>query len=290
MNPFVQCLCFSLLLTASITHAANGGTELMATRSDGAETPLRVYQPAPSSPSSSCPPLAILSHGLGGTNSALAYLAEALRADGWLAVVMEHRESGRAFLRDHVSAERGVQSGLLAAIASKSANDARMMDITATLKWANAQCTPPFKVLIGHSMGAATTMLEAGAHNKLGVQGEDRFDAYVPLSPQGPGVTFTEDAWAHIRKPVLLMTGTRDDGTEGNWQWRAQAYKRMSPGCKWLGVIEGAGHMSFSNAHAFSQTPELVIGLALKFLDSLRHQGHCAEPPATTKHLMFEAK
>ena len=35
------------------------------------------------------------------------------------------------------------------------------------------------------SMGAATTMMEAGARNSLGMKGTDAFDAYIVLSPQG---------------------------------------------------------------------------------------------------------
>ncbi|MBU3750693.1 MAG: alpha/beta hydrolase, partial [Mycobacterium sp.] len=38
---------------------------------------------------------------------------------------------------------------------------------------------PARPVLIGHSMGAATVMMEAGAKNKLGVQGADAFAAYI---------------------------------------------------------------------------------------------------------------
>ena len=62
-------------------------------------------------------------------------------------------------------------------------------------------------------MGAVTVMLEAGAKNIIGVApsaaGLDRFDAYVALSPEGPGIIFSERAWHGIHKPLLVLTGTR---------------------------------------------------------------------------------
>jgi hypothetical protein len=42
----------------------------------------------------------------------------------------------------------------------------------------------------------------------------------VALSPQGPGSIFPETAWRGIAKPVLLITGTRDQALEGGWQSR----------------------------------------------------------------------
>jgi hypothetical protein len=50
-------------------------------------------------------------------------------------------------------------------------------------------------------------MLEAGAINMIAVasppSGQDRFDAYVALSPEGPGIVFPDRAWRGIHKPML---------------------------------------------------------------------------------------
>jgi len=93
-------------------------------------------------------------------------------------------------------------------------------------------------------------MFEAGAHNKLifdghEVQGKDRFDAYVALSPSGEGPIFSSDSWKGIRKPLFVLTGTHDKGLEGTWEWRTQPYDGMPAGGKWLGVMDGATHMNF---------------------------------------------
>jgi dienelactone hydrolase len=85
------------------------------------------------------------------------------------------------------------------------------MDINAARQWAASRCTGRRAVLLGHSMGAAVAMMDAGADNKMGVTGTASFDAYIALSPQGEGLIFPAHAWYKISKPVLLMTGTRDD-------------------------------------------------------------------------------
>lgn len=264
-----------LALGSSMAHAQQA---TLAPRADGADTPIMVYEPASSS---GCPPLALLSHGVGSSEKDLRYLAEALSEDGWLAIVMGHKESGKAYLMQHVFSEG--KQGILDAISQKPPYDARMMDIAATLKWADARCHAPFKAMLGHSMGAATVMLEAGAKNKLGVVGGNRFDAYVALSPQGPGAIFTDDAWRDIKKPVLVMTGTRDSGTEGTWQWRTETYNRMSPssGCKWLGVVDGAGHLNFAQTAFSSSVHAQVNKTALAFLDGVR-AGRCTAPGASS--------
>lgn len=277
MSRFLKLMRRSLPFLALGTSFAYAQEATVAPRADGASTPLMVYEPASSS---SCPPLAVLSHGVGSSEKDLAYLAKALSQDGWLAIVMGHRESGKAYMWGNIRAN-GFKEGLLDAISKKEPYDARMMDIAATLKWADARCQAPFKAMLGHSMGAATVMLEAGARNKLGVVGGNRFDAYVALSPQGPGAIFTDDAWRDIKKPVLVMTGTRDSGTEGTWQWRTETYKRMSSGCKWLGVVDGAGHLNFAETAFSSGTHSLVNKTALTFLDGIR-SGKCSSPAAAS--------
>jgi predicted dienelactone hydrolase len=153
----------------------------------------------------------------------------------------------------------------------------RLMDLGAALQHANAQCKPPFIALLGHSMGSTTVMLEAGARNHLGVRGEDRFDAYVAISASGPGSIFPQDAWSGIRKPVYVLTGTRDKALEGSWQTRTLPFDDLAPGCKWLGVVDGATHMDFARSGAFSDAGKLTVSTATAFLDGVR-RGNCALP------------
>ncbi len=250
------------------------GQELVkASRQDGAETPLRVY--SPSSPG--CAPLALISPGAGGSENGYRYLAEGMRDDGWRAIVMGHQESGMAALRSDMRDSHGLRKGLRELVNDPKAYDARLMDIAAALKWANGSCKAPFVALLGHSMGARTVEVEAGTRNNFNVKGLDRFDAYVALSPDGPGDMFPENAWSGIRKPMLLLTGTRDGSLDGDWHTRTIPYDSLPAGCKWLGVIDGATHMNFAGGGMALKTEKLTLLESKAFLDSLRG-GKCATP------------
>jgi len=243
-------------------------------RSDGAETPLMVYAPQ----ASGCAPLAVISPGAGGTENGYAYLAEGLRDRGWLAVVMGHKESGPGTLRHDVFSS-GLHQGLKEMVTDPVSQRARIMDVGAALQWAETQCRHPYKVLLGHSMGSDTVVFEAGARNKLGVKAEDRFDAYVALSPSGVGSIFPQNAWNGIRKPLYILTGTRDKGLEGDWKWRATPYDELPPGCKWLGVVDDATHMNFAGrGMGHRKVERLTLDTVNAFLTGAQ-DGQCGQPP-----------
>jgi len=261
---------------ALLAHGARAQESETLTRGDGASVPVRVYGAG----GATCRGVAILSPGAGGTEKGLSYLAEALGRDGWLAVVAGHRESGPSALRAELRG-RGLKDALLRLTTDRSAYEARWMDLGAALEWARTRCASRYSVLVGHSMGAATVMLEAGADNKLGVTGKDRFDAYVAMSPQGPGSIFPEDAWRRIAKPMLMLTGTRDGALEGDWTTRIIPYEGMSAGCEWLGVIDGARHMDFGGRGHSRDVESLTIRAAEAFLDSAA-SGGCGPLPEAT--------
>ncbi|MBF7729723.1 alpha/beta hydrolase family protein [Pseudomonas sp. N040] len=224
-----------------------------------------------------CVGVAVISHGAGGSEAGYAYLAQVLAAQGWLALVPGHPESGREALGQLVR-QSGVQKGLAQLIATPAAYQGRFMDIAAVRAWGQSHCDSSRSVLIGHSMGAATAMLEAGAKNHLGLTGNSRFDAYVALSPQGEGSIFPAQAWQEISMPVLMLTGTEDGELGGgSWKTRLQPFGDMPPGCKWLGVIEGASHMNFAGRGMSRRTEALTVQTIVSFLNS---QPACIAPPA----------
>ena len=162
-----------------------------------------------------------------------------------------------------------------------------MLDVGAALQWADGQCKAPFRVLMGHSMGAVTVMLEAGAKNIIGVSpsvaGLDRFDAYVALSPEGPGIIFSEHAWRGINKPLLALTGTRDQSLKGGAEARQLPWRDL-PGiaskCQWMGVIDGATHMNFAgNGMGADHVEPLVTQTVANFLRGVRASA-CTLPQA----------
>ncbi|HUP49423.1 MAG TPA: alpha/beta fold hydrolase [Thermoanaerobaculia bacterium] len=106
----------------------------------------------------------------------------------------------------------------------------------------------------GHSYGAFTTMLLAGARTFDGVTAATYADARVraslAMSPQGPGERggLTTESWREVRIPTMYMTGTADRGVteEEDETWRRQAFELSPPGDKWFVSLGGAGHFAFA--------------------------------------------
>ena len=275
-------VAFAALLPATCICAQQ---QVSAPRADGHTTPLLVY--AAQGKGGGCSPLAVISHGAGGSENGYRYLAEAMARLGYTAVVMGHRESGLEALGADVR-QYGIMPGLRNLVADKNAEQARLLDVDAALKWADAQCKAPFRVLLGHSMGAETVMLEAGAKNIVGVTsppaGQSRFDAYVALSPEGTGVVFTDGAWGGITKPMLILTGTRDQSLQGGPEARQIPWHNLPPSaekCHWMGVIDGATHMNFAGVGPGSDSVKpLVTQTIAEFLDGVQKGGCAAPAPA----------
>jgi predicted dienelactone hydrolase len=221
-----------------------------------------------------CRGIAVVSPGAGGSEHGYRYLGEALSALGYVTIVTGHQESGARVLREHVL-QNGIQRGLAKLITNPDAYRGRLMDVAAAQRWAFERCGSGNSILIGHSMGAATVMLEAGARNNVGASGANSFNAYVALSPQGSGLIFPENAWAHIKAPVLMLTGTRDTELGGaSWETRTEPFKNMATGCKWLGVIDGATHMNLAGIGRSQRVEVLTTQTITAFIDGV-HRGDC---------------
>ena len=265
-----------LTLVAATLDSAFAEETLSLRRRDGLSFEIVVRAPA----DRACRGIAVVSPGAGGSAQGYGYLAEALASLGRLTVVIGHPESGRRALRDHARGQ-GLREGLADLITAPEAYEGRFMDIAAARQWASSRCSAPEAILVGHSMGAATVMIEAGARNRLGLRGSDGFDVYVALSPQGSGSISPADAWSDIRKPILLLTGTRDTELGGrSWETRTEPFAGLPPGCKWLGVIEGATHMHFAGNGMARRTEILTTRTIGAFLEA-RRRGACTAPPPT---------
>ncbi len=287
-----------LLLLLPLTLLAQ--KRVSETRADGRATPMLVYSAVRDAAAArkGCAPLAVISHGAGGSENGYRYLAEAMSRMGYTTVVMGHKESGFDALRDGVTAHGAVR-GIAALVADPNAEEARLEDVGAALAWADAQCGKeriPFRVLLGHSMGAETVMLEAGAKNAIGVgaplAGQDRFDAYVAMSPEGPAIVFGDKAWTGIRRPMLVLTGTRDQELQGGPEARQIPWKEMpgaKGGCQWMGVIDGATHINFAGVGLGAEHVDpMVTATIANFLDGVR-KGNCS-PPMAREGMTLQAK
>jgi hypothetical protein len=74
-----------------------------------------------------------------------------------------------------------------------------------------------------------------------------------------PGSIFSNDSWAGMHKSLPVLTGTRDQGLEGDWQWRARPYDEMPPGGKWLGVVGGATPLNFAGSSFAGKTEQRTL-------------------------------
>lgn len=269
--------------SSSASASMSTGTDQRVLRSDGAYANLHVFRPA-----GACNGVVVLSPGAGDDRDALSWLGRALSKSGWLAVTMAHKESGRDSLRDRVR-NGGLRDGLLALTTDPEAYDDRLEDAGSALHWARGQCHAGPAVFAGHSMGAVTVMIEAGAKNKLGLDSDDRFDGYIALSPQGKGAIFPAGAWHDIRKPVLLVTGTRDEPLDGKWQTRTEPFADMPPGCHWLAVVDGATHFNFAGfGYGHGDIEAKILPLIQRFLDNVR--GHRCSVPSPAAGVKFDTK
>ena len=158
---------------------------------------------------------------------------------------------------------------IAAEVANPALEKARSLDIAAALAAADPDHSAPFRMLVGHSMGASATLVEAGAQTRFPPIGHDAFDAYVAISPSGPGSLFAPGPWREIRKPVLIITGTRDTGMEGDWTWRASAFDQLPPGGKRLAILPGAGHLQLGGLSG-PRIRDVVIALTVEFADQAR--------------------
>lgn len=282
-----------VLAALCLAPALRAQQHLDVPRADGHTTPLLLY--SAENPASACPPLAIISHGAGGSENGYRYLARAMARLGYTTVVMGHRESGFSALRSDML-HHGIRPGIRALVADPNAEQARLLDVGAALAWANHRCRAPFRVLLGHSMGSETVMLEAGAKNIIGVAsppaGQNRFNAYVALSPEGPGVVFPNHAWSSIRTPILILTGTRDQSLQGGPQARQIPWHNL-PGdpahCQWMGVIDGATHMNFAGVgFGHTRVEPLVTSTIAAFLQGVR--AHACILPPSKSDITLQAK
>lgn len=255
-------------LAVSFSLPALAQTPASLPRSDGAVTPVLVYGGA----ASACPRTMIVSHGLGGSERGLPQLAEAMARDGWRVIVMGHGESGRDALREAFRETRGIRAAFEQVVTDPDAYRGRLLDLDAAHAEATRRCRPPQLVLAGHSMGAATTMLEAGSVARVGRFGRDRFDAYVAISPQGVGKLYADGAWSAVAKPVLMITGTRDRGRDGDWRTRISAFEQLPPGRKRFIVIPDATHLELGGRGAPSVS-QMVAAATREFLAGVATRG-----------------
>lgn len=213
-------------------------------------------------------PVIVFSHGLGGSRSGYAFLGDTWAAHGYVSIHLTHPGSDTSLITSGKSA-----AGIMQDIRSATKDPKILLgrphqistvidglpDIERQIPALAGRLDGKRIAVAGHSYGAYTTMMVAGAKLDLPAKpdttaADPRPLCFLAFSPMGPGPGFDEHAWEGITRPLLMMTGSLDDqpkflvdpGAVRDGRWRASCFPLLAPGDKWLVWIEGARHSTFS--------------------------------------------
>jgi dienelactone hydrolase len=189
-------------------------------------------------------PIIVFSHGRGGSKDDYQLLVQYWCACDYVCIQLNHYDAlppkGKRLSRD------------LSKWASRPKDVSFVLDALSDIEQAIpdlAERLDAERVGVGgHSFGAHTAQLLGGmtARNARGgrVSYRDRrVSAVFMLSPQGRGRLHTPDSWSTFRVPTMTITGTRDEGRNGeDYTWRLDPFELSPPGDKYLIVIRDADH------------------------------------------------
>lgn len=188
-------------------------------------------------------PLIVYSHGAFGSNRNYRPLVEHWVSHGYVVVQATHSDSlslgGAGGRTADVKDPRNFQDW-----------HNRPQDIKLILDSLDRLQAPIDRNRIGvggHSYGAHTSQLLAGAQTLPGPHGSDHSDprpsAFLLISPQGRGSLLHQNSWKQIRRPMMVITGSQDKVRTGeDPETRLDPYDLSAPGQKHLLWIEGATH------------------------------------------------
>ncbi len=202
-------------------------------------------------------PVLLFSHGLGGTREGGALWGEAWTAAGFVVVHLQHPGSDLAAVR--AAATSFTDKNGLRAAAGPEQLLARLRDVVFVLdeitrrqatgrdRWGSVR--PTQVGMSGHSFGAHTTLGMAGQRYP-GFEGisEPRLASFIAFSPSLPPVGDAQRAFDRMTRPLLSITGTRDQDVLGNGSTpdrRIAVFAALPPGNKGHLVLQDADHMTF---------------------------------------------
>jgi dienelactone hydrolase len=218
--------------------------------------PVRLYLPADASVVQPLP-LVVFSHGIGGTRRGYSYLGRHWASQGYASLHLQHVGSDRAVWMGNPLA----LPGRLQAAAQESEATARVGDLSFAL---DQLLGGPLAghidarriVAAGHSYGANTTLLAAGAQverdgRTLNLR-DARIQAAIVISaPPFYGEGTPEKVLGSIRVPSLHITATEDvirvPGYFSPAADRVAVFDATGGSAKTLAVFEGGSHSIFTD-------------------------------------------
>jgi predicted dienelactone hydrolase len=221
------------------------------------DIPVRIYLPN----SRSEAPVVLFSHGLGGSRENNRFLGVHWSARGYAAVFLQHPGSDESVWKNE-----GPGAGYRALRSAANAQNLqlRIQDVPAVLdqlevwnKTSGHQLAGRLDLtrvgMSGHSFGGITTQAVSGQTFRLLGGGEratePRIKASVIFSPSSPRFGDAKTAFASVKVPWLLMTGTEDTAPIGDIDLasRLAVFPALPPGDKFELVLAGATHSAFGD-------------------------------------------
>ncbi|MFH1706315.1 MAG: dienelactone hydrolase [Planctomycetota bacterium] len=245
--------------------------------------PVLVYLPAVKDPAS----VVMFSHGLGGSREGCAYLGRHWSGRGYVAVFIQHPGSDTSVWKDKPIGRR---MAAMREAANAQNFLLRVKDVPAVLNQLEAWSKTEGHGLMGrldmsrvgmsgHSFGAVTTQAVSGqtaAGGNISVT-DPRIKAAIMFSPSSPRQGDPVQAFANVKIPWMLMTGTNDVSPIGDQDVasRLAVFPALLPGGKYELVLDGAAHSAFADrglpGDAGKRNPNhhrVILALSTAFWDA----------------------
>jgi dienelactone hydrolase len=221
----------------------------------GRAVPVRLYLPddAAATPR----PLVVFSHGIGGSRNGYSYLGRHWAGQGYASLHLQHVGSDRTLWSGN---PLGL-AGRLQAAAQDSEATARVRDLSFALDQLLAGPLAPRIdarriVAAGHSYGANTTLLAAGAQVQRDGQPVQLRDARIRAAivisaPPFYGEAAPAEVLGHVGVPSLHITATEDvirvPGHYSPAEDRVAVFEATGGPAKALAVFAGGSHSIFTD-------------------------------------------
>ncbi len=249
-----------LALAPLRAQTAAGGVSVMdldwADAARQRAVPARLYLPAQARPASKAP-LVVFSHGIGGSRLGYTWFGRHMATHGIASLHLQHVGSDRQLWSGSV----WNLFGRLQDAATEREAVARVHDLRHALDMLHAsglarRLDLQRVVAAGHSFGANTTLLAAGARvereGRLLPLHDERVRAVIAISaPPMYGEREPARVLAGVTVPSLHVTATEDviriPGFFSGLDDRLAVFEGVGSARKWLAVYEGGSHSMFTD-------------------------------------------
>ncbi|MGK7903829.1 MAG: alpha/beta hydrolase family protein [Hormoscilla sp.] len=236
------------------------------------EVPVKIYYPD----ADGTFPVILFSHGTGGSQETFAHLSRFWSSYGYVCIHPTHLGSDTGALKTHGFLDLMEITRTPKVLQDRPQDISYIIDSLDELEQLVPQLTGKMERgaigVGGHSAGAYTTMLLAGASatmpsgEKVNLR-DSRVRSFLAISPQGttpPGFDkylwgLDGDSWSKIAAPMMTVSGSKDKGWEGRPpSWKVEAFNNMPRGDKYHLLIQGAGHFAYDNSDALGINNERI--------------------------------